>query len=92
MAATRSEQLETTPLFGSNADYVEALYEQFLADPASVDQRWREYFASLPSGPRLDHAHRSIQAAIAERARSTRVVVSDAATATDARSRARSRA
>jgi 2-oxoglutarate dehydrogenase E1 component len=84
MAATRSEQLETTPLFGSNADYVEALYEQFLADPASVDQRWREYFASLPAGPRLDHAHRSIQAAIAERARSTRVVVSDAATATDA--------
>jgi 2-oxoglutarate dehydrogenase E1 component len=84
MAATRSEQLASTPLFGSNADYVEALYEQFLVDPASVEQRWREYFATLPAGPRLDHAHRAIQAGIAERARSTRVIVADSATATDA--------
>ena len=84
MAATRSEQLESTPLFGSNADYVEALYEQFLADPSSVDQRWREYFAKLPKGIQLEQDHRSIQSAIAERARHSRVVVADSATATDA--------
>jgi 2-oxoglutarate dehydrogenase E1 component len=83
MAATRSEQLETTPLFGSNAAYVESLYEQFLADPAGVEQRWREYFSSLPTGPLPEHAHRSIQAAIAARARSSRIVATDAATATD---------
>ena len=37
MDVTRREQLDTTPLFGGNADYVEALYELYQRDPSSVD-------------------------------------------------------
>ena len=43
------EQLASTPLSGANASYVEALYEQYLRDPASVDAAWRSYFDALPS-------------------------------------------
>ena len=69
MGATRGEQLESTPLYGGNADYVEALYEQYVLDPASVDARWREYFQRWALAPAREASHRSIQAAIAERAR-----------------------
>ena len=43
--------LASTPLAAGNAPYVEALYEQFLADPESVEPRWREYFAGLGAVP-----------------------------------------
>ncbi len=48
---TRTEQAEATvssatvPEFGPNDWFVEEKYQQFLADPASVDPIWREYFA-----------------------------------------------
>jgi 2-oxoglutarate dehydrogenase E1 component len=35
-------------IFGGNAAYVEALYETFLVDPNSVDEKWRDYFDKLP--------------------------------------------
>ena len=40
----------------ANADYIEQLYEQYQADPASVDERWASFFAgfqaaSLPGLP-----------------------------------------
>ncbi|SDI70068.1 2-oxoglutarate dehydrogenase E1 component [Billgrantia gudaonensis] len=34
---------------GSNVHYVEALYEQYLADPGSVPDEWRTYFDQLPN-------------------------------------------
>src|SRR5665213_1621691 len=37
----------TSFLSGTNAIFVERLYQQYLADPNSVDQSWRDYFASL---------------------------------------------
>ncbi|MBV9549021.1 MAG: 2-oxoglutarate dehydrogenase E1 component [Alphaproteobacteria bacterium] len=37
----------TSFLSGTNALFVERLYEQYLADPNAVDQSWRDYFASL---------------------------------------------
>ena len=73
MGATRNELIRTTPLSGGNADYVEAIYEQYVADPASVSQAWREYFASLAVGAAGEASHRSIQAAIAGRAQLPRV-------------------
>ena len=50
MAPSLRELLASTPLSGGNAPYVEALYEQFLADPQSVDPKWREYFQKLRDG------------------------------------------
>jgi 2-oxoglutarate dehydrogenase E1 component len=39
--------LEATPLYGGNADFLDALYEQYLRDPASVAVRWRALFDSF---------------------------------------------
>lgn len=33
---------------GGNAAYVEELYEQFLRDPNSIPEEWRDYFEKLP--------------------------------------------
>ncbi|MDD9960098.1 MAG: 2-oxoglutarate dehydrogenase E1 component [Gammaproteobacteria bacterium] len=51
----------TGHLSGSNAEYVEELYEQFLSDPDSIPQQWRDFFESLPStdgssAPEVSHA------------------------------------
>jgi 2-oxoglutarate dehydrogenase E1 component len=72
MGATRGELLESSPLHGGNADYVEALYEQYLADPASVAGHWRDYFAKLPRAAGAEASHRAIQSGIAQRARLAR--------------------
>jgi len=56
--------LSTGHLSGANADYVEALYESFLADPDTIPQQWRDYFASLPpvhGGKNADISHAKIQ-------------------------------
>jgi 2-oxoglutarate dehydrogenase E1 component len=59
--------LEPTALYGGNADFLDALYEQYLRDPASVAPEWRTYFASLgPAG--AEQAHSPVRAGIAERA------------------------
>ncbi len=42
----------TVPEFGPNDWFVEEKYQQFISDPASVDESWREYFAisAAPAG------------------------------------------
>lgn len=37
--------------FGFNTGYVEDLYAQFLENPESVSERWREFFADYDPGP-----------------------------------------
>jgi 2-oxoglutarate dehydrogenase E1 component len=39
--------LLTSFLYGGNADYIEALYARYTADPKSVDPSWQEFFANL---------------------------------------------
>ncbi len=63
--------LDSTPLGAGNAPYIESLYEQFLADPNSVEPKWRDYFGTLVSGAR-DTAHGPIREALAKRARESR--------------------
>ena len=68
MAPSLRELLASTPLSGGNAPYVEALYEQFLSDPQSVDAHWREYFQRLRDGAAAEQIHSTVQAGIAARA------------------------
>src|SRR3954465_3132040 len=68
MATSLRELLASTPLSGGNAPYVEALYEQFLSDPQSVDAKWREYFQKLRDGSAGEQIHSAVQAGIAQRA------------------------
>ena len=59
--------LEPTPLYGGNAEFLDALYEQYLRDPGSVEERWRSYFAQM-GGPSGERAHEPLREAIAGRA------------------------
>jgi len=65
--------LESTPLGAGNAPYLESLYEQYLADPDSVEPRWRDYFGNLKKGAGTETAHGPIRAALAQRAYDIRV-------------------
>src|SRR3974390_3874283 len=48
MSYSLPEQLAGTPLLAASADYLEALYEQYLQRPDSVEPEWRAYFSSVP--------------------------------------------
>ena len=47
MASVMKEFEASSNLFGSNAPYVEELYESYLTDPASVDESWRAVLSDL---------------------------------------------
>ena len=49
-----------TVMYGGNAAFVEALYETYLTDPASVDSDWRSYFDEVRSGA-AETAHSAVQ-------------------------------
>jgi len=54
----------TGHLSGSNADYVEELYDQYLLDPDAIPSEWREYFDALPAGidqEQVDVSHNAIE-------------------------------
>jgi len=75
-----------TYLFGGNAPYVEELYENYLSNPGSVPDNWREYFDALQNVPAVDGTnakdvpHLPVVNAFAERAKQgqTKVVVASA--------------
>ncbi len=76
-----------TYLFGGNAPYVEEMYENYLANPGSVTDTWREYFDALQNVPAVDGSdardvpHMPVINAFAERAKQggTRVVMATGA-------------
>lgn len=48
---------ESSALYGSNAYYIEALYEQYLDDPASIPESWRQLFNGIHWGTTQDTPH-----------------------------------
>jgi 2-oxoglutarate dehydrogenase E1 component len=62
----------TSTLFGSNAPFIEELYESYLADPSRVSPEWREYFDEL-RGDAQDVAHAPVVESFRELAKSKRV-------------------
>ena len=62
-------------LFGGNAPYVEEMYENYLANPGSVPDNWRDYFDALQNVPAVDGSnakdvpHLPVINAFAERAK-----------------------
>ncbi|WP_035384549.1 2-oxoglutarate dehydrogenase E1 component [Ferriphaselus sp. R-1] len=58
---------DSSRLFGANASFIEALYEDYLRDPASVEPAWRSYFDALQRTPGADHevAHTPVQRSFA---------------------------
>ncbi len=68
-------------LFGSNAPYVEELYEAYLDNPGSVPDRWRAYFDALQHVPASDGsdsrdvAHAPVVESFAQRAKANAFAV-----------------
>ncbi|MFA4969241.1 MAG: 2-oxoglutarate dehydrogenase E1 component, partial [Sulfuritalea sp.] len=83
------QMLSNSYLFGSNTPYIEALYDAYLANPASVEPAWRDYFdklATLPgagnyTGP--DVAHYPIITSFAQRAKEGTLQASSRAASSD---------
>src|SRR3546814_2950173 len=76
-----SELRSNSFLFGSNAPYVEELYESYLDHPGSVPDQWRDYFdqlqhASAVNGSEVtrDQAHAPIIESFAQRAKANAFV------------------
>jgi 2-oxoglutarate dehydrogenase E1 component len=67
------EFADTSTLFGSNAPFIEELYESYLVDPASVSDEWRQYFDEL-RGDAPDVPHAAVVESFRELARNRRVV------------------
>ena len=78
---------DNTYLFGGNAPYVEEMYENYLANPGSVPDNWRDYFDALQHVPAVDGSnakdipHLPVINAFAERAKQgvTQVVMATGA-------------
>ena len=47
MSGAFEQTLSHSYLNGTNANFIEALYEKYLDDPDSVEPRWRDYFREL---------------------------------------------
>lgn len=66
------QQMSSSHLFGGNAPFVEALYESYLENPASVPENWREYFdqmQNLPGSELKDVAHAPVVESFVQRAK-----------------------
>ena len=60
----------TSALNGANANFVEDMYEQFLNDPESVSEQWRDQFNSIRDGSEtIDIPHSSIKKHFADLAK-----------------------
>jgi 2-oxoglutarate dehydrogenase E1 component len=60
----------TSALNGANANFVEDMYEQFLNDPDSVSEQWRDQFNSIRDGSEsVDIPHSSIKKHFADLAK-----------------------
>lgn len=53
--------LASSPFGGSNQSYVEEIYEQYLADPNSVDPSWKATFDSFPSSSVAEQPHSQVK-------------------------------
>lgn len=49
--------LDSTFLAGENQSYIEEIYEDYLTDPNSVDESWREIFQQLPVSQGAEQSH-----------------------------------
>ncbi|MCX7084177.1 MAG: 2-oxoglutarate dehydrogenase E1 component [Methylococcales bacterium] len=57
---------DSSSLQGSNASYIESLYEQYLDDPESVELSWQKQFKEIQQGTAYETAHSLVVERFAE--------------------------
>ncbi|MEM7540839.1 MAG: 2-oxoglutarate dehydrogenase E1 component [Pseudomonadota bacterium] len=71
-------------LFSGNASFIEALYEDYLEDPQSVSDEWRDYFATLrEDSPGTDVSHATVRQRMYEIANRPKAAVTAAPASSD---------
>ncbi len=79
------QMLTNSYLFGSNAPFIEELYENYLENPGAVEPAWRDYFDKLQNLPGAgsytgpDVAHAPVVESFAQRAKDGSLHVSQRA-------------
>ena len=48
------DKINASHVYAGNADFLDSLYQQFLNDPLSVEEKWRGFFEELRSGPGVE--------------------------------------
>ncbi|MFT3741649.1 MAG: 2-oxoglutarate dehydrogenase E1 component [Gammaproteobacteria bacterium] len=67
-------QLSNSYLSGSNADYLEDLYEEYLRNPQAIAPEWRDYFQSL-GAKQTDVSHQAIREQFAQKVQHPQVAI-----------------
>lgn len=57
---------DSSALYGSNATFIEDLYERYLEDPESVEASWQKHFNSIHKGAEYETLHSPIVARFAQ--------------------------
>jgi 2-oxoglutarate dehydrogenase E1 component len=78
MSQSLLEQLASSPLSAANATYLEALYEQYLLDPETVETSWRHYFDALPGSRAREREYFRAKAALPPVKQATAIAPSSA--------------
>ncbi len=60
MSSSLEQLYASSHLYGGNAAYIEAFYEAWLQDPASVPAQWRQLFESLPGEVSDERGHADV--------------------------------
>jgi len=72
MSQSLQHRYASSPLFGSNAAYVEEMYESYIADSSSVPENWRQFFSTVgveikPETIKEARSHRDVREFLAGR-------------------------
>lgn len=81
------KQFAQSSQLGSNAAFIEDLYEQYLVSPDSVDPKWKAYFDGFKGREAGDVPHSAVIAHVAEAARTAATAAPAAQGAGDERER-----
>jgi 2-oxoglutarate dehydrogenase E1 component len=57
---------DSSSLYGSNASFIENLYERYLEDPESVEPSWQKQFSEIHNGAEYEAPHSSVVARFAQ--------------------------
>jgi 2-oxoglutarate dehydrogenase E1 component len=68
MSSSLKDRYDSTPLFGGNAPFVEHCYEEYLRDPNSVSEAWRNYFNKVAGDSRTEVRRGPIEKRLATQA------------------------